>query len=334
MSRYLDADGRLLVTGAAGFIGSNLATRLARDGRDVVAADHFLGGDRDNLVEFLRHGGDVLTLPDGPDDARVLREAGPFGAILHQAAITGVVDPDGRATAGPAADRLMLLNNVEQFRRLLDLAAETGAEVVYASSCSVYGRGPVPMRESAAFDPLNSYAFSKCAMENLADARARRGRLASPPVGLRYSNAYGPGERHKGPLASMVYKLARQMRAGERPRIFEHGGQRRDFVYVDDCVAANLAALAAIRAGRLEGGRGYALNAGAGRSWSFNDLVDELNRVLGTDLGPDYFPNPYDFTQDHTETDPSRARDLIGHEPRFDLAAGLDAYAASGRLGT
>ena len=322
---------RVLVTGAAGFIGSNLAQRLARDGHGVVAADAFEDGDARNLVECLRHGGDVLALPDRQGIA-AMRDAGPFEVIYHQAAITGVIDADGTAMTGPAADRLMLLNNVEQFRGLLSLAADTGAAMIYASSCSVYGRGPVPMRESAPIDPLNSYALSKAAMENLAHKFAPR--LASPPVGLRYSNAYGPGESHKGPLASMPYKLARQMRQGTRPRIFEHGQQRRDFVYVDDCVSANLAATEATLANRLEIGVGHVFNAGAGRSWTFNELVAELNRVLGTDLPPDYFANPYDFTQDHTETDPSLAAEKIGHEPRFDLAAGLDAYAAGGRLGT
>jgi ADP-L-glycero-D-manno-heptose 6-epimerase len=116
------------------------------------------------------------------------------------------------------------------------------------------------------------------------------------------------------------------MRGGKRPRIFTAGEQKRDFVYIDDVVQANLAAMNSKSSG--------AFNAGRGRSWSFNQVVAELNRVLKTDLQPDYFSNPYGFTQDWTETDQSLAREKIGYEPRFDLAAGIDAYHASGTFGS
>src|SRR5207253_6667876 len=151
----------------------------------------------------------------------------------------------------------MMRNNVETFRALLDLAVETKARVVWASSCSVYGRGAVPMKESQPPDPLNVYAFSKLCMERL--AKQYESRLSHPIVGLRYSNVYGPGEDHKGKLASMIHQLAQQMRAGKRPRIFKSGEQRRDFVYIDDVVQANARALAAREAGIY--------NAGAGQSW-------------------------------------------------------------------
>ncbi len=324
---------RVLVTGGAGFIGSNLAQALSRQGDNVIVADSFAEGDWVNLVDFLRTGDtttDVLTLEHSLDIDSI-RRAGPFEVIYHQAAITGVIASDGTAGTSAAATQRMLRNNVEQFRQILDLAVETGAAVVWASSCSVYGRGPVPMVESAAPDPLNSYAFSKLAMERLAKKYAPR--LAFAPVGLRYSNVYGPNEAHKGPLASMVHKLAMQMRKGLRPKVFEHGEQRRDFVYVDDVVAANLTASTASMGGDLWQGEAVVVNAGAGRSWTFNELIGELNRVLDMNLSPDYFPNPFAFTQDHTETDQSLAREKIGHEPRFDLAAGVEAYAASGKLG-
>ena len=321
---------RTLVTGGAGFIGSSLATALAAEGRDVVAADTFAEGHWTNLIDFARHGGDVLSLVN-PVDVEAIRRLGPFEAIFHQAAVTGVIGPDGKADTSPDAERRILRNNLEQFRGLLDLAVEWGSSVVWASSCSVYGRGPVPMKESAEKDPLNVYAFSKVAKEALADRYAPL--LSYPPVGLRYSNVYGPGEDHKGRLASMIHQLAKQMRAGRRPRIFEHGQQRRDFVYIADVVRANQLAEAAAREGRLEAGKGHVYNAGAGRSWSFNDVVAELNAALGTKLEPDYFPNPFAFTQDHTETDNSLAGEQIGYASQVDLAAGVRAYAKSGRLG-
>ena len=307
---------RVLVTGGAGFIGSNVAMRLARDGHDVTAADSFLSASWQNLVDFA---GDVLTLVDH-DDVASMRSLGRFDVIFHQASITGVIAADGSAVSDP---HRMMRNNVETFRALLEWARETQMRMVWASSCSVYGRGDVPMKENQKLDPLNVYAFSKLCMERL--ARRYEKKLTHPIVGLRYSNAYGPGEAHKGKLASMIYQLASQMREGKRPRIFRAGQQKRDFVYVDDVVAANIAAMHSKQSG--------VFNAGAGRSWSFNEVVAELNRVLKTDLQPDYFDNPYGFTQDWTETDQSLAREKLGYEPKFDLRGGIEAYHASGKLG-
>ncbi len=309
---------RVLVTGGAGFIGSNIAKKLCTEGHQVVAADSFLAASWTNLTGF---GGDVLTLRDH-HDIDSIRSLGRFDVIFHQASITGVISGDG--TSGTSDQHRMMRNNVETFRALLDWAVETKARVVYASSCSVYGRGPVPMKESQEPDPLNVYAFSKVCMERL--ARQYEPKLSHPIIGLRYSNVYGPGEDHKGRLASMIHQLAKQMRAGKRPRIFTAGEQKRDFVYIDDAVNANLCAMRAKESG--------VFNAGAGRSWSFNELVDELNRALKTKLKPEYFDNPYGFTQDWTECDQTLARQKLGYEPQFDLRRGIEGYHESGRLGT
>ena len=158
---------------------------MARDGHDVVAADSFLSAGWQNLIDFA---GDVLTLKDH-DDVASMTALGKFDAIFHQASITGVIAADGSATSDP---QRMLRNNVETFRGLLDWAADTKARVIWASSCSVYGRGTVPMKESQTPDPLNTYAFSKLCMERL--AKRYEPKLAHPIVGLRYINVYGPGE--------------------------------------------------------------------------------------------------------------------------------------------
>ena len=308
---------RILVTGGAGFIGSAIARRLAREGHDVTAADSFLSGGWQNLIDF---NGDVLTLKDH-DDVQSMIDLGAFDVIFHEAALTGVIAADGSATSDP---HRMLRNNVETFRKILDWAVATKARVVWASSCSVYGRGAVPMKESQPSDPLNTYAFSKVCKERL--AKRYEPKLSHPIVGLRYSNVYGPGEAHKGRLASMIHQLAIQMRANKRPRIFSAGQQKRDFVYIDDVVEANVCAMKSKVSG--------VFNGGAGRSWSFNEVVAELNHVLKTDLQPDYFTNPYGFTQDWTETDQTLAREKIGYQPKFDLRAGVEAYHVSGKLGT
>lgn len=322
--RRYTAAMRILVTGAAGFIGSNLAKHYANAGHDVVAADTFHSSAWHNLADFT---GDVLTLPDHDMAAALtaLTSLGPFDLISHQASITGVIDTEtGQSIPERQLTQPMMRNNVEVFRHLLDHAVTTQARIVWASSCSVYGQGEVPMKESHPRSPLNSYAFSKVCMERMAERYADK--LAHPIVGLRYSNVYGPGEQHKGKLASIIQQLAVQMKAGNRPRIFTAGEQKRDFVYIDDVVQINELAGQANEPGNY--------NAGAGDSWTFNQVVAELNRVLGTELEPDYFENPYGFTQDWTQTDLTEARQMLGYEPKFDLAKGMDAYAASGRLGT
>ncbi|MGD0464614.1 MAG: SDR family NAD(P)-dependent oxidoreductase [Tepidisphaeraceae bacterium] len=310
---------KILVTGGAGFIGSNLAKHLVAQGHEVTVADAFLAAPYSNLIGFP---GDVITLKD-PQDIDSMTRLGKFDVIFHQAGITGVVGEDAAHLSDQELQHQMMRNNVETFRAILDWAGQTSSRVVWASSCSIYGRGPVPMRESQPPDPLNIYAFSKLAMERLAMRYAPR--LAHPIVALRYTNVYGPGEDHKGKLASMIHQLARQMRSGQRPRIFTAGQQRRDFVYIDDVVQANLKALSSTHSG--------VFNVGSGKSWSFNEVVAELNRAMKTNLQPDYFENPYSFTQDWTEADLTESRRCLAYEPRFDLSRGIDAYLASGKLG-
>jgi ADP-L-glycero-D-manno-heptose 6-epimerase len=301
---------RVLVTGGAGFIGSHLAIQLASTGHDVIVADNFLSANWKNLVGF---GGDVTTL-DTASDAAALSRLDPCQIIFHQASITDTTVMD---------QRLMTFNNVEGFRAILELAMQWQSQVIWAGSASVYGNSPAPMKESAVCQPLNVYAYSKLAMERLADRY--RQKLKRPTVGLRYFNVYGPGEDHKGKFASMIHQLARQMREGKRPRIFTAGQQKRDFVYVADVVQANINAIKATRGG--------VFNVGSGSSWSFNEVVAQLNRALQTRLEPDYFENPYSFTQDWTEADLTESRRCLGYEPKYDLARGIDAYLNSGQLG-
>jgi ADP-L-glycero-D-manno-heptose 6-epimerase len=301
---------RILVTGGAGFIGSNLVKRLAADGHTTVVLDDFSSATWKNLTDYK---GDVLTV-DLAGDTTALELLEPFDVIFHEASITDTTLMD---------QRKMMTNNVEGFRNLLDCAVEWRSRIVWASSASIYGQNPAPNKETQKPAPLNVYAYSKLAMEHLAERY--REKLKHPIVGLRYFNVYGPGEDHKGKFASMIHQLARQMRQGKRPRLFTAGEQMRDFVYVGDVVEANLRATQAKQSG--------VYNVGSGKPFSFNQVVEQLNRVLKTDLQPDYFPNPYNFTQDHTEADLTHARQGTGYEPKYDPATGIEAYAETGKLG-
>ena len=193
---------RALVTGAAGFVGSNLCWELAARGWQVVAMDDFSAGTFENLRGFP---GDVVAADFGNISYWSSR-VGKIDAVFHQAAISDTTVMD---------QALMMRVNVESFRDLLGWAAKAKVKkVVYASSAGTYGDAPVPQREDAELRPMNVYGFSKCVMETVA-ANAK----GVKAVGLRYFNVFGPREAHKNKSASMIWQLSLQMRAGRRPRI-------------------------------------------------------------------------------------------------------------------
>ncbi len=296
---------RALVTGAAGFIGSNLAVELRRRGAAVVGLDDFSVGHFDNLHDF---DGDIVAA-DLSQPSEWAGRLGRVDVIFHQAAITDTTVSD---------QRRMMRVNVEAFRDLLGWAADNKVKkVVYASSAGVYGDLKPPMRESSPRRPLNVYAFSKMIMENVAaDFQAAHPRLEI--VGLRYFNVFGPRERFKNKAASMIWQLSQQMLGGRRPRIFEDGEQYRDHIYVKDVVAANLAA-----AGRKVKG---VYNVCTGRATTFNKIIEFLNGALRSELEPDYFKNPYSFYQNETLGDPAAAAKACGFRAQFTVEQGIKDY--------
>jgi len=199
----------------------------------------------------------------------------------------------------------------------LDFARPTKARIIYASSAATYGPATEASVESHGAAPANVYAFSKVIMDNI----ARYAAAESPDwiiIGLRYFNVYGPREAHKGVPASMIYHLAQQINAGKRPRIFKHGEQKRDFVYVKDVVEGTIRALSAKTSGIY--------NLGAGQARSFNELIEVLNNCLGTKFEPEYFDNPHAHYQNFTQADLTSARKALSYEPRFSLEDGVRDY--------
>ena len=231
-----------------------------------------------------------------------------FDAIFHLASITDTTLHD---------QFVQVHDNVESFRRLLQFAKPTKTRIIYASSASTYGAAREASVESNGAAPANVYAFSKVIMDNL----ARRAAQQNPDwiiVGLRYFNVYGPREAHKGVPASMIFHLSKQMKAGQRPRIFKHGEQKRDFVYVKDIVEGSIRALEATQSGIY--------NLGYGQARSFNELIDILNRSLGTNFEADYIENPHAHYQNFTQADLSNVRNAIGYEPQYSLERGVADY--------
>ncbi len=297
----------ILVTGGAGFIGSNLTLELQRRHPDarIVVVDDFRSGDFKNLQGFR---GDFVAKDVSRMDWQAQFKDLKFDAIFHEASITDTTVHD---------QILQTHDNVEGFRRLLEYAAPNQTPIVYASSAATYGIAAGINVEDQQPAPANIYAFSKVQLDNLARAHWKQfpdWRI----VGLRYFNVYGPNEPHKLKAASMIYQLYCQMKEGHRPRVFRAGEQKRDFVYVKDVVALT------IRASEAEKTNIY--NCGSGHPFSFNEVIAELNKNLGTNLEPDYIDNPYAFYQPHTEADMSLAKEELDFAPSFTPATGIADY--------
>lgn len=298
----------ILVTGGAGFIGSNLTLKLQElyPTARMVVVDDFRSGDFKNLQGYR---GDFVAADVSRLDWAAQFGDRTFDAIFHEASITDTTVHD---------QMLQTHDNVEGFRRLLEFAKGHHSPVVYASSAATYGIGAAgAMKEDQAPAPANIYAFSKVQLDNLARQYARQ-HPSWKIVGLRYFNVYGPQETHKKAAASMIYQLYLQMKAGKKPRVFKHGEQKRDFVYVKDVVRMTIAALQAPRSG--------VYNCGSGVAYSFNEVIAALNQSLGTKLETEYFENPYSFYQPHTEADMTLARNELKYAPEFPPAQGIADY--------
>lgn len=298
---------RFLVTGGAGFIGSNLVKALEKSYRcKVYVLEDFSTGHFKNLL-----GSECEVITGDLSEAQVwewLKRSFHFDAVFHQGAITDTTIQDQKS---------MMKVNADSMRHIIDACLHWKAKLIYASSAGVYGNSPAPMREEEGLIPENVYGFSKLVMDRIA-MNFLRENSEIKVVGLRYFNVYGPGEAYKGKTASMVYQLYRQIREGKRPRLFKWGEQRRDFVYVEDVVRANLLALEKDVSG--------VFNIATGQARSFNEIVSLLNRYLGTDHQVEYFDCPYQFYQNFTQADISKARRELGYEPAYTLEDGVRDY--------
>jgi len=250
----------IVVTGAAGFIGSNLVRALNARGRtDLLLVDDLTNGRKfRNLADcefqdFVAKDGFLARMAAGD-----LRDA---SAIFHQGACSNTMEWNGQQ---------MLADNYEYSKTLYAFAAARGVPLIYASSASVYGLGPVFREDPALENPLNLYAWSKVLFDRWVRRHAPSAR--SQVVGLRYFNVYGPREWHKGEMASVAWKNHLQLQEGSVVKLFESsdgygpGEQRRDFVYVGDVAAVNLWFLDHPQVSGI-------FNVGTGRAQTFNDVA-------------------------------------------------------------
>ena len=294
-------DQRILVTGGAGFIGSNLANHLA-ERNDVVAVDDLHLGTPENLdeeVEFV--------------DASVLDDDLPtegVDVLFHLAAYSSY-------TMAEEHKREATRVNVEGFVNAVEQAREDGCEtVVYASTSSIYGSRTEPSPEDLPVEARTCYEASKLAREKYGEYFHHHYEMTL--AGLRFFSVYqgyGGAEEHKGEYANTVAQFAEKIANGERPKVFGDGSQTRDFTHVDDIVRGiELAAELELQ---------WFYNLGTGESYTFNTMIEMINDVLGTDVDPEYVENPLDIYVHDTMADSTKMREATGWEPEISFEEGV-----------
>lgn len=303
---------KVCVTGAAGFIGGHLAEALLRDGHQVVGLDDFSSGKRENASLLSHHAGFSMVEGSIADAAAVKSAVEGATWVFHLAAIPSVPLSMSEPERTSAV-------NVGGTVNVLEAARKGGAKrVVLACSCAAYGDGPEqPKHEGLQARPMSPYAAQKIACELLAQTWTAAYGL--PCVALRFFNVYGPRQDPKSEYAAAIPRFATRLLAGQRPIVFGDGLQTRDFVHVSDVVRANLLAAQSAAA------PGEVINVASGKSSSLLDLIATLRQVIGGEalkLGVEHqAPRAGDLRE--SSADISKARRLLGYEPRVQLAQGL-----------
>jgi len=309
----------ILITGGAGFIGSNLSFYLQENFPEskIIIFDIFRDnisfpngnlksfGHYKNLIGFK--GQIICGDINNPSDIELLYDF-KFDYIFHQAAIsdTRVYDQS-----------IVMRTNINSFYNLLEIAKKNKATIVYASSAATYGNLSSPQTVGKE-GPENPYGYSKYAMDQIASNYAKENPELTI-VGLRFFNVYGPREYYKAKTSSMVIQLGHQILDGRIPRLFTNSDKIfRDFIYIEDVIQALIKSCKP----KLNG----IYNIGTGIPRSFQDVADILQNEIGTDLGTEYFNNPFDDYQFHTQANINESKLNLGFKPKYSLEQGIKSY--------
>ncbi len=299
-----------VVTGGAGFIGSHISRVLLQSGRRVRIIDNFSSGREENVTDLRQRFPDQVDIVrQDIRDLEVLRRLlEGVDSVYHQGARPSVQ----KSVEDPLETTS---SNIEGTLKVLLAARDGGVKkVIFAASSSVYGDTPtLPKHEQMRPSPVSPYAVSKYAGELYCENFSLLYGL--PTVGLRYFNVFGPCQDPQSEYAAVIPCFVCRMLAGKRPIIYGDGEQSRDFTFVEDVVSANLLAARAPASG-------VTVNIGCGERFTLNQLVKELNKMLGTSLEPIYeSARPGDPR--HTQADIRLAQETIGFEPKVSFQEGL-----------
>jgi len=298
-----------LVTGGAGFIGSNIVERLITEGHRVRVVDNLSTGKIENIIEFMD---DIEFIKGDLSDYRIAKQAvSGMDYIIHQAAIPSVPF----SIKNPVkANQSMVTATVNLFKA----AVESGcvSRIVQAASAAAYGNNPeLPKREDMLPEPLSPYAAAKLMQEYY--AKTFYSSYGLETISLRYFNVFGPKQDPKSPYSGVISIFMSQMLQEKQPTIFGDGTTSRDFVFVEDVVKANLLALSCDWTGNSE-----VINIGRGKSINLNELIMLLNEILETDITPLYGPERAGDVK-HSIADISKAEKLFGYSSSVNLKEGL-----------
>jgi len=297
----------IVVTGGAGFIGSNLVRALAGE-NEVIVIDDLSTGNLENIRDLIDNQS-IMFVEGSITDLDLLKKTFEnVDYVFHEAAIPSVP----RSIKDPLKSNH---TNVNGTLNVLVAARDSGVEkVVYASSSSVYGDTPVlPKKEDMKPSPLSPYAVSKLVGEYYCQVFTKVYGLSA--VSLRYFNVYGPRQDPLSEYAAVIPRFISRVLNGESPIVFGDGNQTRDFTFVRDVVNANILAMKSNVSG--------VFNIAGGKRISINELAQLVMRIIGKDLDVVYNdPQPGDIM--HSLADISKAKEQLGYEPRFDLTKGLE----------
>jgi len=298
---------RVLVTGGGGFIGANLANKLAEN-NDVIALDDGYLGTPENVSEDVEYVEQSVLEDDLPTDVDV---------VFHLAALSSYAMHEDNPTHGARV-------NVEGFVNTVEQARDDGCDtIVYASTSSIYGSRTEPSPEDMDVTVNTGYEASKMARETYAEYFENHYDLTL--AGMRFFSVYqgyGGAEEHKGEYANVIAQFADDLASGDPPKLYGDGEQTRDFTHVDDIVRGLV--LAAEH--ELNG----VYNLGTGEAYDFNTVVEMLNDELGTDIEPEYVENPIpeDVYVHDTCADFSRMHEATGWEPEISFEEGIELVCA------